>query len=157
MNKLRLMFWIILFFTVSSAFSQSINQCCILMNIEENGKVLNDQYEIWDLKFYPGDQYFSVNVSSFVLMDKKWFLYNWNHEAKKITSKGNGIYEIICNGRLNNFDMRIILTENEFNRVKDLVAYLPVGYDGTENRKYILNNKTKSIKIESLYNSAYSN
>lgn len=136
---------------------QSISQCCILMDVSENGEKSKGVYELWDLFIDPVNNQFNLNVSSFILMEQtqSWNLYNWNHESNKITSKGNGNYEIITNGRMSDFDMRIILSINDNGRIKDISAFLPIGTKGKTIRQFSIDNTRATINVSPLNNSAY--
>jgi hypothetical protein len=132
------------------------------MDVSENGKVIEDEFEMWDFYIDTDNNQFTLNVSSFVLTDntmgtkpKCYYLYNWHHIAKSITSKGNGKYEIITDGRMGNFEMRIIATLGNNNRVVDLSAYLPIGEKGKEIKQFQINQKKATIDVAPLHNSAY--
>ena len=156
--KIKVAMVILLFIMITASHAQRVNQCCMLMDISVNGKTLEDEFEMWDFYIDTDRNYFNLNVSSFVLMDnsmgtkpKCYYLYNWHQEAKSITSKGNKKYEIITDGRMSNFEMRIIVTLGNNNRVEDLIAYLPIGVDGKEIKQFQINRKKEIIDVAPLH------
>jgi hypothetical protein len=61
-------------------------------------------------------------------------------EAKSIKKTGDGVYEIICTGRMSAFDMHMIVCiKNQ--RINSLKAWLPIGTEGKAIKEFKINNK----------------
>lgn len=143
--------------------AQSVSQCCILMDVYENDKKLQNEHEIWDITFNPNMGLFSLNVSSFVKLNTNpndsnggiWYTYTWHQKNKSIKLKDNGQYEITTDGRIGKYNMSITLSINEFERIGYLKAILPISSNKNNQKIFIINKTDKTINITPLHNSAY--